>query len=82
MAEFSSAVGAHSGWIVFWMQLPLLVVAVAIVLVTTIAVCRAKAEDVPKVLTVFANAFSIRSHRRGPAVAEPKPNTVVGEDCA
>ncbi|MGF0320886.1 hypothetical protein [Nocardia fluminea] len=80
MAEFSSAVATHSGWIVFWVQLPLLVVAVAIVLVATIAVCRAKTEDVPKMLSDFANAFSTHARRRGPAVAEPKPTTAVGED--
>lgn len=41
----------------FWVQLPLLVVSVAVVIVGVAAVRRARPEDVPAVFEAFAAAF-------------------------
>lgn len=58
----ASAVLAGSVWTVFWVQLPLLVLAVAVIIVATTALRRARPEDVPRVFEAFATAFG-RRHR-------------------
>jgi hypothetical protein len=49
-----------SGWAVFWVQLPVLVLAVAVIIVATTALRRARPEDVPRVFEAFAVAFGRR----------------------
>ncbi|MEA3532965.1 hypothetical protein U8260_32435 [Nocardia sp. CDC192] len=62
-----------SGWTVFWMQLPVLLLAVAIIIVATTALRRARPEDVPKVFEAFAAAFGRSTGRtRRRAVQEPQ----------
>ncbi|MEU7634353.1 hypothetical protein AB0C34_31020 [Nocardia sp. NPDC049220] len=45
----AAAVVSGSVWTVFWMQLPVLVFAGAVIIVATTALRRARPEDVPKV---------------------------------
>jgi hypothetical protein len=61
--ETVSATIANSGWTVFWVQLPLLVLAVAVIIVATTALRRARQEDVPRVFEAFAAAFGRRTDR-------------------
>ncbi|WP_280484423.1 hypothetical protein [Nocardia cyriacigeorgica] len=46
-----------TAWSVFWMQLPVLVLVVAVILVAITALRRARTEDVPKVFEAFARGF-------------------------
>ncbi|GAB2667729.1 hypothetical protein [Nocardia goodfellowii] len=45
---------ASSGWAVFWVQLPLLVSALVVIVVATTALWRARPEDVPRIFEAFA----------------------------
>ncbi|MCP9625225.1 hypothetical protein NMK54_34330 [Nocardia otitidiscaviarum] len=47
-------------WAVFWMQLPVLVLVVAVIIVATTALRRARPEDIPKVFEAFAAGFGRR----------------------
>ncbi|WP_069161350.1 hypothetical protein [Nocardia altamirensis] len=58
-----SAAVAGTGWTVFWVQLPVLVLAVAVIIVATTALRRARPEDVPRVFEAFAAAFGRRAGR-------------------
>jgi hypothetical protein len=55
-----SAVVLDSGWVMFWGQLPLLVLALAVIVVATTALRRARPQDVPRVFEAFAAAFGRR----------------------
>ncbi|WP_406238443.1 hypothetical protein [Nocardia sp. NBC_01009] len=57
---------ASSGWTVFWVQLPVLVLAAAVIIVATTALWRARPEDVPRVFEAFAAAFGRRTGRPDP----------------
>ena len=50
----------------FWVQLPLLVLAAAIIIVATTALRRARPEDVPRVSEAFATAFGRRNEGAPP----------------
>ena len=71
-----------NGWTMFWMQLPVLLLVVAVVVVATTALWRARREDVPKVFEAFAAAFGRRAistprqRRRAPR-AVPREEKVV-----
>ncbi|WP_433734873.1 hypothetical protein ACQP0C_41870 (plasmid) [Nocardia sp. CA-129566] len=52
-----SAALASGGWTVFWVQLPVLVLAVAVIIVATTALWRASPEDIPRIFEAFAKAF-------------------------
>lgn len=60
--DSASVVLGGSVWTVFWIQLPVLVLAVAVIIVATTALRRARPEDVPRVFEAFAAAFG--RHRR------------------
>ncbi|MFC8046322.1 hypothetical protein [Nocardia sp. NPDC057353] len=49
-----------TAWTVFWVQLPVLVLVVAVIVVAITALRRARAEDVPKVFEAFAAGFGRR----------------------
>lgn len=61
-----------NAWTVFWAQLPALILVVAVIIVTTTALRRARPEDVPLVFKAFASlvfkavaaAFGRRAGRR------------------
>ena len=44
-----------NGWTMFWMQLPVLLLVVAVVVVATTALWRARREDVPKVFEALCH---------------------------
>ncbi|MFE3758861.1 hypothetical protein ACFXO9_31545 [Nocardia tengchongensis] len=50
-------------WTVFWMQLPVLVLVIAVIIVATTALRRARPEDIPKVFEAFATNFGRRNER-------------------
>jgi hypothetical protein len=56
----AASVSSSSIWTVFWVQLPVLVLALAVVIAATTALWRARPEDVPKVFEAFAAAFGRR----------------------
>lgn len=60
-----STMTTDSGWAVFWAQLPVLVLAIAVIIVATTALRRARPEDVPRVFEAFAAAFGRRPKGRG-----------------
>jgi hypothetical protein len=62
--ETVSATIANSGWTVFWVQLPLLVLAVAVIIVATTALRRARQEDVPRVLVDRGRDSHTKLHDR------------------
>ncbi|WP_040838206.1 hypothetical protein [Nocardia brevicatena] len=68
-----------TGWTVFWVQLPVLVLAVAVIIVATTALRRARPEDVPRVFEAFAAAFGRRTNRahraRGRRKTEAQQNS-------
>lgn len=47
---------AAGGWLIFWLSLPALVRAVAVIIVPTVALMRARSMDVPKVCSLYADA--------------------------
>lgn len=53
-------------WAVFWVQLPVLALVVAVIIVATTALRRARPEDIPKVFESFATAFGRRTADRHP----------------
>ncbi|MFE9575108.1 hypothetical protein ACFYO1_01880 [Nocardia sp. NPDC006044] len=59
-AAVLNAAVLNSGWAVFWVQLPLLILAVTVIIVATTALWRARPEDVPRVFEAFAAAFGRR----------------------
>lgn len=59
----TSVVGG-SIWTVFWMQLPALVLGLAVIVAATIALRRARPEDVPRVFEAFTAAFGRRPRHR------------------
>lgn len=61
MSVVSTLAAASNGWTVFWVQLPVLVLAVAVIIVATTALRRARPEDVPRVFEAFATAFGRRA---------------------
>ncbi|WP_280357497.1 hypothetical protein [Nocardia otitidiscaviarum] len=61
--DSASVVLGGSVWTVFWIQLPVLVLAVAVIIVATTALRRARPEDVPRVFEAFAAAFGRRYRR-------------------
>lgn len=63
MSVNALAFAAAGGWTVFWAQLPMLVLALAVIIVATTALRRARPEDVPRVFEAFAAAFGRRSAR-------------------
>lgn len=72
------SVSAIAGeWAVFWIQLPVLVLAVAVIIVATTALRRARPEDVPRVFEAFAAAFGRRpsSKRRARREIEGQQNS-------
>lgn len=62
-ADSASAVLAGSEWTVFWIQLPVLVLAVAVIIVATTALRRARPEDIPRMFEAFMTAFGRRRTR-------------------
>lgn len=56
-----SAAVMSSGWVVFWVQLPVLVLALAVIIVATTALRRARPQDVPRIFEAFAAAFGRRT---------------------
>lgn len=56
-ACIAAGIEVGGSWMVFWIQLPLLVLALAVVVAATIALRRARPEDIPKVFESFASAF-------------------------
>jgi hypothetical protein len=50
-----------TAWAVFWIQLPVLVLVVAVIVVALTALWRARTEDVPKVFEAFTLGFGRRS---------------------
>lgn len=52
---------AGGGWLIFWIQLPMLVLGLAVIITATIALLRARREDIPEIFAAFAAAFG---HRR------------------
>ncbi|MEV3966070.1 hypothetical protein AB0M34_35275 [Nocardia sp. NPDC050193] len=61
MSVDAMSVGAGvSAWTVFWVQLPVLVFALAVIIVAITALRRARPEDVPRVFEAFATAFGRR----------------------
>ncbi|MEU1983270.1 hypothetical protein [Nocardia sp. NPDC019395] len=65
------------GWAVFWVQLPVLVLAVVVIIVTTTALRRARPQDVPNMFEAFAAAFGRRPtadrRRRHKTAAQQQP---------
>lgn len=47
-------------WGVFWMQLPVLVLVVAVIIVAITALRRARTEDVPRIFESFVSVLSRR----------------------
>lgn len=60
VAGMASWIVLGSGWAMFWIQLPALVVAVAVIVIATVALVRARPEDVPKVFSAFVTGFGRR----------------------
>ncbi|MFE3195905.1 hypothetical protein ACFXHA_43385 [Nocardia sp. NPDC059240] len=58
-------------WTVFWMQLPVLVLVVAVIIVATTALRRARPEDIPKVFEAFATGFGRRPESHSPEQCPP-----------
>lgn len=52
---------SNNGWMVFWIQLPVLVLALSVIIVAITALRRARPQDVPRVFEAFASAFGRRS---------------------
>jgi hypothetical protein len=52
---------SDSGWVMFWVQLPVLVLALAVIIVAITALRRARPQDVPRVFEAFAAAFGRRN---------------------
>ncbi|MFE3758857.1 hypothetical protein ACFXO9_31525 [Nocardia tengchongensis] len=75
VAGVVSGIVSGGGWAVFWIQLPVLVLAVAVIVAATVALLRARPEDVPKVFSAFATGFG--RHRGEPTeddgVQVPEP---------
>ncbi|MFE3989964.1 hypothetical protein ACFXPR_36280 [Nocardia tengchongensis] len=71
--DSASTALADSAWTVFWFQLPVLVLAVAVIIVATLALWRARPEDVPKVFEAFTTAFG--RQRRGQRQARRQAKT-------
>ncbi|MET8423672.1 hypothetical protein [Nocardia sp. NPDC004860] len=53
-------VSASSVWAVFWFQLPVLVLAIAVIVVGLAAIRRAHPDDVPRVFEAFTAFLSRR----------------------
>ncbi|WP_458686386.1 hypothetical protein [Nocardia tengchongensis] len=62
-------VSASSVWAVFWFQLPVLVLAIAVIVIGLAAIRRAHPEDVPRVFEAFTAFLS----RRPAAVSRRRP---------
>lgn len=65
-----SAVAASpiTSWAAFWMQLPIVVVVLAVAVVALTALHRARDEDVPRVFAAFIAGFG-----RGGEPPRPRP---------
>ncbi|MEV6071860.1 hypothetical protein AB0L82_35425 [Nocardia sp. NPDC052001] len=61
-------------WAMFWVQLPVLGLVIAVIIVATTALRRARPEDIPKVFEAFAAAFGRRAEIP-PADPHPAPMT-------
>ncbi|MBF6548502.1 hypothetical protein [Nocardia brasiliensis] len=64
--ELAAATWAGGAWTVFWLQLPVLVLALAVIIVAITALRRARQEDIPKVFEAFATAFGRRAAQTKP----------------
>ncbi|GAJ83653.1 hypothetical protein NBRGN_065_00490 [Nocardia brasiliensis NBRC 14402] len=64
--ELAAATWAGGAWTVFWLQLPVLVLTLAVIIVAITALWRARQEDIPKVLEAFVTAFGRRAARTKP----------------
>ncbi|WP_156769383.1 hypothetical protein [Nocardia sp. 852002-20019_SCH5090214] len=70
------------GWVVLCLELPALVLAIGVVAAVTIALCRARPEDIPQVFSDFVRAFGyqlnwfLRPGRRRPSPVSRAAPTV------
>ncbi|MFE3447065.1 hypothetical protein ACFXNW_28870 [Nocardia sp. NPDC059180] len=69
-----------TAWSVFWMQLPVLVLVVAVIVVAITALRRARAEDVPRVFEAFAIGFGRRLDPAGSLGRRPAPEVDGSEE--
>lgn len=58
-----AVVSAAGAWTVFWVQLPVLVLAIAVIVLGIAAIRRAHPEDVPRVFEAFTAILARRSAR-------------------
>ncbi|MGW6123101.1 hypothetical protein ACWFRF_28950 [Nocardia sp. NPDC055165] len=54
----AGSITTAGGWILFWMQFPLIVLAAAVPLIGLVAIWRARPEDIPAVFAAFTAAFA------------------------
>ncbi|WP_194835940.1 hypothetical protein [Nocardia sp. XZ_19_369] len=57
MSAFIGAAAQFGGWVIVWLQLPLLVIAAAILVGSVIALIRARPEDIPSVFGMLTTGF-------------------------
>lgn len=57
MSAFISGAAQSGGWVIVWLQLPLLLIAAAVLVGSVIALVRAKPEDIPSVFGMLTTGF-------------------------
>ncbi|WP_327142759.1 hypothetical protein [Nocardia sp. NBC_01327] len=62
MSGVWSALAEGGSWLVFWLQLPLLVLAIAVLVAFALALFRARPEDVPQVFCTATTLFDRWPH--------------------
>ncbi|MGV9822979.1 hypothetical protein [Nocardia xishanensis] len=83
MHSFVTAVAKAGGWVLIWLQLPLLVLAIAVLAGVVIALLRAKPEDVPWVFGTLTGSLAHWPEwyrRRGNTTAGTPSSTTETED--
>ncbi|MFD7844855.1 hypothetical protein ACFV4K_18205 [Nocardia sp. NPDC059764] len=62
MSRVWSALAEGGSWLVFWLQLPVLVLAFAVLVAFALALFRARPEDVPQVFSTATTLFDRWPH--------------------
>jgi hypothetical protein len=70
LSAIVSAAARSGGWAIIWLQLPLLVLALAVLAAVVIALLRARQEDIPTLLGMITAGFGhwpewFRARNRG-----------------
>lgn len=90
MSAVVSSVAQSGGWAIVWLQLPLLVLALTVLVAVIIALLRARQEDIPGLLGMITAGFGhwpewfrARNHGSGQdsrTASEAEPSTAVAEE--